>query len=156
VRRLSVGDDGKARVAVQGECDHGCGSIRIQAGLWRLAQLRTNQRTFVRIMPGEQDLADSAFGNPLTYNDPMASAYGSPRFSGQEDAFGSQFTQRFELMKGKRWFRRQAQVELEKSMVICITHALSLERYRRMASGASPPLHSPPNGGAKLTAELNA
>jgi hypothetical protein len=25
-------------------------------------------------------------------------------------------------------------------MVICITHALSLERYRRMPSGASPPI----------------
>lgn len=141
VRRLNVGEDGKAKVASQGECDHGCGSIRIQAGLWRRTQLRANKKqTYVRIMPGEQDLADWAFGNPLTYHDPVAGAYGKPRFPGQEGAFGSQFTQRFELLKGKRWFRRQTQVELETSMVICITHALSLERYRRMAAGASPPL----------------
>ena len=140
VRRLSVGANGKAKVAMQGECDHGCGSVRIQAGRWRRAKLGGKAEGYVRAMPGEQDLADWSFGNPLTYNDPVGRRYGRPRFPGQEGAFGSQFTQRFELLKGKRWFRRQSQVELETSMVICITHALSLERYRRMDSGASPPL----------------
>lgn len=140
VRRLSVDEDGKAKVASQGECDHGCGSIRIQAGLWRRTTAAGKVETYVRIMPGEQDLADWAFGNPLTYHDPVSTDYGWQRFPGQEGAFGSQLTQRFELLKGKRWFRRQSQVKLETSMVICITHALSLERYRRMDLGASPPV----------------
>ena len=140
VRRLSLDDNGKAKVAAQGECDHGCGSIRIQAGLWRLTQLRGKTETFVRVMPGEQDLADWQFGNPLTYHDPVAAAYGKPRFAGQEGAFGSQFTQRFELLKGKRWIRDDDQVELETSIVVCLTHVLSLERYRRAPQGASPPL----------------
>jgi hypothetical protein len=112
-----------------------------------------NPARFVRCRPGEHEHADWTFGNPLTFHDELAEAYGVPRYNSQEGMFGSQFTQRFSLLKNKRWFRRQTQVELEVSMVISITHALSIERYRRMANalqvlggapqalgGAPPPL----------------
>jgi hypothetical protein len=144
IRRLSIGTDGKAIVATQGECRHGCGSIRIRAGRWRVAQ---NPARFVLCRPGEQHRADWTFGNPLTFHDEVAASYGVPRYNTQEGMFGSQFTKRFPLLHNKRWFRRQTQVELEVSMVISITHALSIERYRRMAQappsaggGAPPPL----------------
>jgi len=136
VRRISVDAQGKAVVASQGNCAHGCGSIRVQAGRWRVS---TDGKTFRRIRPGEQDSADWTIGNPLTFHDEVAAGYGVPRYNAQEGMFGSQFTRRFNLLRNKRWFRTQAQVEMEVSMVISITHVLSIERYRRMAA-ASPPL----------------
>jgi hypothetical protein len=137
VRRVRVNAAGRAIVATQGECKHGCGTVRVQAGLWRLAK---NPDRFVRCRPGEQDNADWTFGNPLTFHDEVAKSYGVPRYNAQEGMFGSQFTTRFSLLKNKRWFRRQTQVELEVSMVISITHGLSLMRYERMpAAAASPP-----------------
>ncbi len=75
----------------------------------------------------------------MTFHDEVAAGYGVPRYNAQEGMFGSQLTTRFNLLKGKRWFRRQAQVEMEVSMVISITHVLSIEFYRRMAA-APPPL----------------
>lgn len=136
VRRITVNAAGKAIVASQGECEHGCGSIRVTAGLWRVS---TDGKTFRKVRPGERESADWTIGNPLTFHDKVGESYGVPRYNAQEGMFGSQFTTRFKLLKNKRWFRRQAQVEMEVSMVISITHVLSIERYRRMAA-ASPPL----------------
>lgn len=133
VRRVSVDSHGKAIVATQGKCLHGCGTIRVQAGKWRMS---TDKKTIRRIRRGQ--LPDWTIGNPLTYHDEKAADYGVPRYNAQEGMFGSQLTQRFKLLKGKRWFRRQAQVEMEVSMVICITHVLSIERYKRMAEAAPP------------------
>jgi len=127
---------GKARARIKGECSD-CGSILITSGLWRLSP----SRGFVKCLPHEHDRAEWNFGNPLTFTDPLAIQYGRRRFNSQEGAFGSQFTQRFKLLKSKRWFYRQTQVNLEVSAVITITHALSLERHRRMRlmTGAAPP-----------------
>jgi hypothetical protein len=141
VRRVHVNAHGKAVVATQGECAHGCGSIRVQAGLWRVS---TDHATFRRVRPGEQDKADWTIGNPLTFHDAASAGYGVPRYNAQEGMFGSQFTTRFKLFEGKRWFRRQTQVEMEVSIVISITHALSIERYRRMAAASPPLTHGSP------------
>ena len=136
---------GRAVARVKGECSE-CGSILITSGLWRLSK---NEK-FVRCLPSERGDADLDFGNPLTFNDGLAQEYGRQRFNGQEGAFGSQFTQRWKLLKSKRWFYRQTQVNLEVAAVVTITHALSLERWRRAGlaesaagaggtAGASPP-----------------
>lgn len=126
---------GRAIVGVKGECaSEACGSVLITSGWWRLA----GNSQFVRCdgaLRGKD--AELEFGNPLTFNDPLAQEYGQRRFNGQEGAFGSQFTQRFRLLKTKRWFYRQAQVDLEVAAVVTITHALSLERWRRMGSPAA-------------------
>jgi hypothetical protein len=118
--------NGKATARLKGECAE-CGSILVTSGLWRLS--RNNK--FVKCLPHEREQAEWNFGNPLTFNDPLAREYGRSRFNGQEGAFGSQFTQRFKLLKNKRWFYRQSQVDLEVAAVVTITHALSLERWRR-------------------------
>jgi hypothetical protein len=116
---------GKAVARLKGECVE-CGSVLITSGLWRLAR---NEK-FVKCLPGERGDAELDFGNPLTFHDTLAKEYGRQRFNGQEGAFGSQFTQRWRLLEGKRWFYRQTQVNLEVAAVVTITHALSLERWR--------------------------
>jgi hypothetical protein len=145
-RVCKIGADGRAVARVKGECAD-CGSILITSGLWRLA----GNEKFVKCLPSERDDADFDFGNPLTFHDSLAREYGRQRFNGQEGAFGSQFTQRWRLLEGKRWFYRQTQVNLEVAAVVTITHALSLERWRRagpsagagaaavIGAGASPP-----------------
>jgi hypothetical protein len=136
---------GGAVARLRGECPK-CGSILITSGLWRLA----GNEKFVKCLPSErsEDGAEFDFGNPLTFHDELAQEYGRQRFNGQEGAFGSQFTQRWKLLKSKRWFYRQTQVNLEVAAVVTITHALSLERWRRMGAAeegvalgaaASPP-----------------
>ena len=125
---------GKAVARLKGECPN-CGSVLITSGLWRLSQ---NEK-FVRCLPSERSEGEFDFGNPLTFNDPLATEYGRGRFDGQEGAFGSQFTQRFKLLKSKRWFYRQSQVDLEVAAVVTITHALSLERWRRMGMPTAHP-----------------
>jgi hypothetical protein len=126
---------GNATARLKGECGK-CGSILITSGLWRLSK---NEK-FVKCLPSERrSKAEFDFGNPLTFHDELAREYGRQRFNGQEGAFGSQFTQRWKLLKSKRWFYRQTQVNLEVAAVVTITHALSLERWRRagLSAGAA-------------------
>jgi len=120
---------GRAVARLKGECAE-CGSILITSGLWRLSGEK-----FVKCLPSERSSeGELDFGNPLTFHDELAKEYGCQRFNGQEGAFGSQFTQRWKLLKSKRWFYRQTQVNLEVAAVVTITHALSLERWRRMGA----------------------
>jgi hypothetical protein len=124
---------GKATARLKGECAE-CGSVLITSGLWMQSSNASGK--FQQCMPHERASAEWDVGNPLTFNDPLARAYGQARFNGQEGAFGSQFTQRFGLLRSKRWFYRQSQVNLEVAAVVTITHALSLERWRRMGEPA--------------------
>lgn len=123
---------GKATARLKGECSE-CGNVLITSGLWRLSE----NAKFVKCLPHERDEAVWDFGNPLTFNDALAADYGRRRFNGQEGTFGSQFAQRFNLLRGKRWFYRQSQVNLEVAAVVTITHALSLERWRRMSDAGA-------------------
>lgn len=127
---------GKAIARLKGECKT-CGNILITSGLWRLSK----NNKYVRALPVPLEQAEVEWntGNPLTYNDPLSEKYGQARFASQEGAFGSQFTQRFRLLKDKRWFYRQSQVDLEVAAVVTITHALSLERWRRKEARESLP-----------------
>jgi hypothetical protein len=120
---------GKATARLKGECPE-CKSVIITSGLWM--QTTNASGKFQQCLPHDKARVEWDIGNPLTFNDPLSKAYGVARFNGQEGAFGSQFTQRFGLLKNKRWFYRQSQVDLEVAAVVTITHALSLERWRRM------------------------
>jgi len=126
---------------LKGECDN-CGAITITSGRWRKAR---NPERFVELDKGETG-ADWTFGNPLTFHDELAKDYGQPRFNSQEGFFGSQMTQRFQLLKGKRWFYRRSQVELEVAMVVAITHALTLHYHRKRANATGAAGGHPPSG----------
>lgn len=87
--------------------------------------------------------ADWVFGNPLTFNDPVAGQYGRHRWATHEGMNGSQLTQRFGLLRSKRWFRRQSQAELEVAMVFSILHVLAIEGEKRRPKVQALP--GPPN-----------
>lgn len=131
-RHVGLDRKGKAVVRIKGECRK-CGSITLTSGWWRRAQ---NPDRWVKCLTNDRDKAAWEMGNPLTFNDKQSQSYGQPRYPSQEGFFGSQLSTRFDLLRGKRWFYRQSQVDLEVAAVVTITHALSLERHRRMQSAA--------------------
>jgi hypothetical protein len=134
---------GKAVIRTSGRCPN-CGPISITTGTWRKVKNvgRKGQSGFVRCQPGEADLADQAFGNPLTYNDQMAEVYGCKRFGHNEGLHG-QLTTRYNLLKGKRWFRRRSQARTDVAVVFSIIHCLAMKQRRlarrRAAGGGGPP-----------------
>lgn len=141
-RRVTLGDDGRAVVRTEGGCAT-CGTISITAGKWRYAK---DPNEFRRCQKGEEHEADWVFGNPLTFNDPVAREYGRHRWATHEGMNGSQLTQRFGLLRSKRWFRRKSQAELEVAMVFSILHVLAIEGEKRRPK--AQPQSGPPNADA--------
>jgi DDE family transposase len=140
--------NGRSIVRTVGDCKN-CGHISITAGKWRKVQNvgRRGQGGFVRVMPGEQDQADYSFGNPLTYNDPLAEIYGNKRFSHNE-GLNAALSDRFRFNRHIRWFRRRNQVDTDASLIYSIMHSLAMEQRRRARaatrSAASAPNTGPP------------
>jgi Transposase DDE domain len=139
IPRISRDKDGRAVVRVEGDCKT-CGSITITSGLWRVAQ---NPRRFTRCKPGEADQADWLFGNPFTFNNKQAKAFGSARF-GHGEGFHGHLLTRFGLLKHKAWYRRRKEAQLDFLMVFCSMHALAIEQRKRAKvagtiHGADPP-----------------
>lgn len=130
---------GRAVVRTEGRCST-CGTISVTAGRWRKAK---NPNRFVRVLPGEQDRIDWAFGNPLTYHDQLASIYGRQRFAHGE-GFHGHLVSRFQLLKGKRWFRRIDQPRTDTAIVFSVIHALAIEQRRRVAAARSESAGSDP------------
>lgn len=125
--RLSRNKKGQAVSRVEGECKS-CGNITITSGLWRLTD---SPKRFVRCLPGETAAqADWLFGNPLTFNSPLGKQFGKNRFGHGEGFYGHLVT-RFGLLKGKSWYRRREQAQLDFLMVFCSMHALAMEQRRR-------------------------
>jgi hypothetical protein len=122
---------GTVTVRTEGECST-CGSITITPGLWRYGHASNNEKKLVRLQPGEEGTADWSFGNPLTFNDRVAAVYGRKRFAHNE-GFHGQLTQRFQLYKGKRWFRRASQARTDQAIVFSIIHAIAMEQRDRAA-----------------------
>jgi len=134
--------NGKPIISTRGRCKT-CGDIRITAGRWKLVQnwKQVGQSAFVPCERG--DTPDWSFGNPLTFNDPIAEIYGKGRFGHQEGLHGH-LVSGYGLLKGKRWFRRQSQADLDCALVFSILKTLALEKHRRarrapaMVTGLSP------------------
>lgn len=139
VRRINRDKNGRAVVRVEGDCTN-CGSITITSGKWRTAD---KPKRFVRCLPGEENKADLLFGNPFTFNDPSATKFGHNRF-GHGEGFHGHLVTRFGLLKGKSWYRRREQAQLDFLMVFCSMHALAMEQRRRAkiveAVGAGSPV----------------
>jgi Transposase DDE domain len=140
---------------VTGECDK-CGHISITSGQWRSVQNMggvVGQNGWMRVLPGEQGKPDLAFGNPLTFNDPVAEVYGKQRFALNE-GLNSNLSDRFRFNRHKRWFRRRVQVETEASVIFTIMHALAMEQRRRARAATQQPPAPIANrgGGAQVVA----
>ena len=133
-KRIRLHCNGQAAVRVEGTCDN-CGSITITSGLWRRAQ---NPDRFVKVMSGEEHETDWTLGNPLSFHDDLAAAYGSARFSQQEGFFGHMST-RFGLLEGKSWHRSRDAAERDALQVFCLMHGMAIEgrRRRRVAEQAT-------------------
>ena len=95
-------------------------------------------RSFKRVTtPLDRAKADWSVGNPLTYEDPLARAYGKKRW-GLIEGFHGTLERRFGLIKGKRWIRDLDRAELEVTMTYAIIHQLhGLAREIRDADAAS-------------------
>ncbi|MGB7588857.1 MAG: hypothetical protein WBM00_09130, partial [Solirubrobacterales bacterium] len=131
--RVSRDKNGRAVVRVEGECKN-CGGITITSGKWRVTD---NPKRFVRCLPGEEDQADWLFGNPLTFNNRIAAKFGRNRF-GHGEGFHGHLVTRFGLLKGKSWYRRREQAQLDFLIVFCSMHALAIEQRRRAKVVAGP------------------
>lgn len=153
-RRTEV-NNGRVVARVEAACT-ACGSITITSGRWRAVRDSRRGRAdghgvykLVRMHPGDpESQREWAFGNPLTYNDPIAELYGRKRFGHGEGFHGAAAT-RFALLKTKGYYRSRAQAEAHALMVFCAMHGLAaLRRELRgahdAASGArsSPPLRA--------------
>jgi hypothetical protein len=133
-KKVEVDANGKAVVRVQGKCPN-CGTITVTSGDWRY----TPDNRFVRCHPADPtDKRDWAFGNPLTFNDLAATEYGKRRFGHNEGLHGT-LSNRYKLIKNKRWFRRQAQAEIDTAMTFALIHAISMEQRRRARLTGAPP-----------------
>jgi hypothetical protein len=137
IRRINRDKNGAAIVRTEGACHH-CGSITITSGKWRAVG---RPKRFVRCLPGEQDQADWLFGNPLTFNDSLAKKLGRNRF-GHGEGFHGHLVTRFGLLKGKAWYRRREQAQLDFLMVFCSMHALAMEQRSRAQDQPVTPLPS--------------
>lgn len=121
--------NGRLAVSTRGRCKT-CGDVRITAGRWRLVRNwgRPGRSAFV---PCERDDEPTwSFGNPLTFNDDLSRKYGRARFGHQEGLNGA-LVNGYGLIKGRRWFRRQTQAELDCALVFSIMKTLALEQHHR-------------------------
>jgi hypothetical protein len=125
-KRIYLNGEGRAIARSEGKCPN-CGSISIRSGDWRLS----NGNHFTHCSPDELTSSrDWAFGNPLTFNDPNSQAYGHARFGHNEGLHGT-LSNRFALIRNKRWFRKLAQAQTETAMTFALIQALALEQRRR-------------------------
>ena len=128
--RVGVSKRGRAFARLEGQCAT-CGSITITSGQWRLAQ---NPKKFRLAHPDDPiKNRDWTFGNPLTYDSPVAAAFGKARF-GQNEGFHGALERRFRLIKGKRWYRSRVEAETDTAVIFCVMHALAMEQRRRAAA----------------------
>lgn len=134
--------DGSVSVAVEGSCER-CGSIRVTSGDWRRVK---NPDGFVRVNPMDKASAgdaDLAFGNPLTYGDKRAEAYGRNRYAQGEGLHGSTTT-RWNLFKDKAYYRRLDQARLDVLLTYCLMHGLAMEARRQREAPTASLVPMPP------------
>jgi hypothetical protein len=139
-KRIRLNSNGQVVSRVEGRCDK-CGSITITSGDWRKAE---NPLRFTRCHPSEPaGKRDWQLGNPLTFNSREGNEYGQQRFYYNEGFYGA-LSSRFQLNKGKRWFRRRDQARIDTAIIFSVMHAVAIEQRRRLraAQALGPPLRA--------------
>jgi hypothetical protein len=126
-RRMWTDADGVAKVSTHATCaTHGL--LNLTSGLWRRA---LNPDGFRLCNPGEYASADLLFGNPLTYNDPMALAYGQDRF-GRGEGLNGQLWTGYGLNRDKTRYRSLLEAQLDTTIVFALLVSLAIQ-YRELA-----------------------
>jgi hypothetical protein len=118
---IRVGVRGQALMAIEGRCKQ-CGHA---AGKYR-RDARTKTFALVLEDPAQwraQEI-DLAFGNPLTYNDPLSAAYGNLHHGLIESIHGL-LARRFHLNYGKRPISSHAQLRIETAAILGSLHVLA-------------------------------
>ena len=130
-RQFSNLKDGTAVLRLVGRCAT-CGTISITSGHWHTVR---NNAGFDRIIPGQHpnptlhEHLDLTFGNPFTYNDPIATDYGKERFGRNEGLIGTLAT-RFGLFDRPGYYRDAIDFEIDLYAVLCLLHAAALIYYQ--------------------------
>jgi hypothetical protein len=133
--RTEMNRKGKTICRVEGACKT-CGSITITSGKWKLAK---NPTHCARVDPSNPDEEpDFLFGNPFTFDDPLANQFGNRRFGHNEGLFGTLW-KRWRFGE-KRWYRTVYQAQAEIGMVFSIIHVVAMEqRTRKEQLTLAPP-----------------
>ena len=93
-------------------------------------------------MLGDEDRADWKMGNPLTFNDPLATKYGRQRFGHNEGFHGALAAGGFKLLDKPKWYSDVRQVERNFFAAFCIMFVRAAEQRRRAKAArgrGSPP-----------------
>lgn len=124
---------GAAHTRLKGRCET-CGeNVTLKAGRYRVS--RTTDRPTAALMTplAKESDRDSSVGNPLTYNDPMARAYGRARFA-RNEGFNGMLASFYKLNGKPRRYRSRQQVRLEMNIVFSIMVSLAIEGRRAEAA----------------------
>lgn len=133
-RIASLDPNGRAVARLKGECAT-CGSVLITSGYGDSPGIESssNARRASELKPS----STSATRSRSTTRSRRST--GEAASTDKREHSAASFTQRWKLLKNKRWFYRQSQVNLEVSAIVTITHALSLEQWRRTSDVENGP-----------------
>ena len=127
-KRFRHKQDGELVVGIEGSCPN-CGPISITSGQWRF----DGKRWHKVIGANEKDKPDLSMGNPLTFDSPIAKAYGSRRFAVQEGVH-SVLKTRFGLFRGPRRVKYAAEARLRTAMTFSALHAIAAVQRAQAAT----------------------
>jgi hypothetical protein len=114
---------GRAHTRIKATCST-CGStISLSSGKKRRA--KNPDRIVEKSYLDDPAKVDWAAGNPLTFNDPMAAAYGTSRWT-RDEGFHGALSSKYKLNKAGRRFRSRKQVELETNIVYSVLLSLAI------------------------------
>jgi hypothetical protein len=117
---------GVAHTRLKGRCEQ-CGSnVTLKSGRWRRNTDSDDPKVIKRTFLDPEDRTDYLTGNPLTFNDPSAKAYGLARFVRNEGLNGM-LASHYKLNGKPRRFRSRRQVRTEMNIVFSVLVSLAIQ-----------------------------
>jgi hypothetical protein len=130
-KRFRHDQSGKLIPSLEGQC-RSCGPITITSGRWTY-----KGGEWVKVITSNHlDEPDLAFGNPLTFDSPIAKAYGRRRFALQEGVH-SILSNRFGLTRGRRRVKYADEARLQTAMTCSVMHLLADVQRRGQVQGTA-------------------
>lgn len=145
-KRFRHDQNGKLIPSIEGQC-RTCGPITITSGHWAYKSGEWDKV----ITSNHLDEPELAFGNPLTFDSPIAKAYGRRRFALQEGVH-SILSNRFGLTRGRRRMKYADEARLQTAMTFSVMHLLADVQRRGTAVRARTRSSAPPGAPAQAAA----